>query len=202
MGYFLRILGAYSRAPHEDPWKEAREASEKVVEERAEFRKKFEDEVAALFREYPEVISYEGFTKESAPIQIKTKKGTETLSGFLSIKDEHVVGWLSSDGELEYKFVDEESTILADKVKVAKIEAMLKDNDKVRKYCDVVASQLLDDDRQAFNALEGLGYKKERFEAEFYDDTWIKAWEIALKSEFSAKSVEYKGEGIFMLTAI
>ena len=197
---------------YKSPGQEEREAEAKRLEEarrlaeekeNQEFIEKYGDEIEALFEDYPETSLCTIFSQDRVRIYVKNRD--EKISahiGRIVLKDGKVAAWADKSSSLRYEVVPEDKKHLADKVKVAKLKDMLKDNDKIRKYCDIVASQLLENDRQAFNALEGLGYKKERFEAEFYDESWIEAWQKALLTEFSAKSVEYKGDGLFMLTAI
>lgn len=197
---------------YKSPGQEEREAEErKKAEEKKlakekenqEFIEKYGDEVKALFEDYPEVTFCCIFGQDYVKIHVKGRdEKVSVYIGRIVLKDGKVALWADESSSLRYEVVPEDKKHLADKVKVAKLKDMLKDNDKIRKYCDIVASQLLENDRQAFNALEGLGYKQERFEAEFYDESWIEAWQKALLTEFSAKSVEYKGNGLFMLTAI
>lgn len=187
--------GLFDPAPPEP--EDPKEVTRRLTEEFNDFKNsQAAAQLDALFKEYPEVEYWAGTDCSHISINHK-KKGY--VFGHAVIEDTQIVGWESSDGKMIFERVNRS---LEEQVKIDKIEAMLKDNDKIRKYCDLVAEQLLEDDTQAFNALEGLGCRQQRFDAEYYDESWIKAWETALLHEFSAKRVEYKGEGVFWLEAI
>ena len=191
----------------EEEWQKEQEV-EKI------FNEVYRDQTEFLFSGHPEVLRW--WLKASTDprdanlvaIERKYYKTKSQEVGRILLDDNgNVIKWdpiggLYEEKGLLFPIEPASEATLEQNVRIEKIGAMLKDNDNIRKYCDLVSSQLLEDDMQAFNACEGLKCSAERFKAEYYDDSWISAWKVALTNEFNARNVEYKGDGIFMLTAV
>ena len=173
------------------------------LDENKTFCAEHAQELEALFADYPQVCSYNRFGQKVGEIAVWFKEGTapDIMSpGCIFFTGSgKIAGWRSyRHPSLILKKVDHDFVLDAKKARLA---AMLDDHVGARKYCDMIASQIIteDQDDQAFNVPVALDISTERFNAEYYSEEWLEAWRSCLKDEFNARSVTGGKDGIFVI---
>ena len=200
VGSFFYWLGYKHRKPRDIYYPDMTEHARL----RTAFHEEYDERIRKFFEGHPEVVSWGTDSLSKATITFKAK------SGFY-----HEIGRfvLDSDGEIERWESTERRGIslnrvnytLSEEMLVSQIKGLLTDNEDASKYCEQVASTLLEDGSCIFNAPFGLHLKDKEFAARYHSKEWLNAWELALTEEFQSKEVcrdEKAGIGCFRLQAI
>lgn len=201
MSNFWFLMGARSRGPRRTVSEERRAAierrrhSEQLRKEL--FLENYSDRLDDLFEDYPKVLAWGGTSEKDITVSYGDKR-PRLVHGHLVLDDMgEILFWESNDGIIKCK---RKRPTLPLQKKIAQITAMLRDNEALSKYCELVADSLLEEGRCVFNAIYALNMKEDFF-SEKYAGEWVDAWIGALLEEFQAKSAEPAGIGVFMLEA-
>lgn len=201
MNTFWFLLGARVKGPRRTVSEERKEAAERRRRSEQIRKELFLENYSArlddLFEDHPKVLAWGGDSEKDVTLSYGTKR-PRLIHGHLVLDDMgEILCWESDDGIIK---CERKRPTLTLQKKIAQITAMLRDNEDLSKYCELVADSLLEEGKCVFNALYALNMKEDLF-AEKYAGEWVDAWIGALLEEFQAKSAEPSGTGTFVLEA-
>ena len=199
VGSFWFWLGA----KHSKPRKIYHPDVTEILEKKKKFHADYDESINKFFEGHPNVRSWGGSSLDSSLVTVKGKGGFFTESGhFILDENGEIERWESDRPGISLKRA---GLTLSEEMLVAQIKGLLTDNEDASRYCEQVASTLLDDGSCVFNVPFGLHMKEKDYTERYHSEEWEKAWENALMGEFHTKDVcrdEKAGIGCFRLQAI
>ena len=180
-------------------------AAERQAEERRraeEFRRDYSDKINKFLEEYPNVIEWRGSTPDWVSLRIKGKRPFTAFGPLVLDEEGEILRWEDSSGRFTFERLGK---TLSEEERMAQIKGMLQDDEKASRYCEMIASTLLEDGACLFNAPVGIHMQESEFKERYDSESWQDAWKAALAAEFQAKDVETDpkaGIGCFRMVAI
>lgn len=172
-----------------------------AVAERKKFHEAYDAKIRDFLEGHPEVVSWSADSLGFALLTFRRKDGCKVSKGCFVLDEEgEIAEFLGETGTLK-----RETLTVPVAERVAQITGFFKDDKNASRYCEQVASTLLEDGECLFDAPYGFKMKKKEFEGHYHSEEWLEAWILALKEEFQLREAaadEKAGIGCFRLKAL